>query len=415
MRDEGLDPHPSPLIPHPPSRDALRRLALKVVATLLPSVRPLNRSPRRLLLIRPDHLGDVLLASPAIGALREAAPEAHLTFLVGPWSEEVASRGARVDEILTCQFPGFARRPKRHILEPYQVLLREARRLRDRYDLAVILRPDHWWGALLAAVAGIPLRLGWDTPTTRPFLTDALPLPPATHAAHRNVILAGRAAGLVLGLPTLDPGGEPAGHRYQPIFRLTPEERAWAEFPQEANGPLVLLHPGSGSPLKNWPSGRWAEVADALAERGACVILTGGPDDLASPQAVAAAMRTKPLILAGATTLGQLGALAERCALALGTDNGPLHLAAALGAPTLRLYGPTDEALFGPWGPAVDHVVLTHQLPCRPCGNLLAPPCAAHKEPPCMLGIDTDRVITAAVKDLTARPPSRRRGGGRAG
>jgi ADP-heptose:LPS heptosyltransferase len=396
--------HPSSVIRHPSSRDAARRLALQLVARLLPSAPPLQGRPRRLLLIRPDHFGDVLLASPAIAALRQARPEAHISLLVGPWSLEVARRGAQVDEILTCEFPGFTRRPKRHPLEPYQLLLREARRRRGRYDLALILRPDHWWGALLAALAAIPLRLGWDTPTTRPFLSEALPPPPAAHAARLNLMLAERAAEVVAGARTERSPAATDGPRLDlpdhlaPIFRLTPEERAWAaELAERAGGPLILLHPGSGSQLKNWPADRWAAVVDALAERGACVVLTGGPDDPASPRAVAAAMRARPLVLAGATTLGQLGALAERCALALGTDNGPLHLAAALGAPTLRLYGPTDPAIFGPWGSAADHLVLTHQLPCRPCGNLIAPPCTAHQEPPCLLGIETERVAEAAL------------------
>src|SRR5207248_6676442 len=90
--------------------------------------------------------------------------------------------------------------------------------------------------------------------------------------------------------------------------------------------------PGSGSPLKNWPVDRWAAVADELGKRGAAVALTGGGDDLATPLAVAAAMRATPLMLAGETSPGQFGALAERSALVIGTDSGPLHLAAAVGA-----------------------------------------------------------------------------------
>ena len=109
-------------------------------------------------------------------------------------------------------------------------------------------------------------------------------------------------------------------------------------------------------------------------------------------------MAHEPLVLAGQTSLVQLGALAERCVLALGTDSGPLHLAAALGTPTVRLYGPTDPALFGPWGKPTDHVVLTSQLPCRPCGNLVAPPCGARCTPPCLTRIATGSVVEAALR-----------------
>ena len=117
-------------------------------------------------------------------------------------------------------------------------------------------------------------------------------------------------------------------------------------------------------------------------------------------------MQRPALLLAGKTTLGQLGALCKRATLVLGVDSGPLHLAAALGTPTLRLYGSTDEAIFGPLdhlgdsgalAPPPNHDVLTSPLACRPCGNLLAPPCGARFEPACLLGVATDRVVAAAL------------------
>jgi ADP-heptose:LPS heptosyltransferase len=403
-------------------RDRFRAAGLRLLARALPPARPAGGHPRRLLLIRPDHVGDVLLTSPAIAALRAALPQAHLTLMVGPWSEAVARRGAAVDRLLSCEFPGFTRRPRRGPLEPYRLLLGTAERLRGDYDLAVVLRPDHWWGALLARLAGVPLRLGYDTPNTRPFLTEALPLPCGKHAVRLNMALAERACEIATGRggvsPAATPRGEAAGGEIpplrlhdapKPVFRLTAEERGWAATTAEqATGPLVLLHPGSGSPLKSWPVDRWAALADELAWRGVAVALTGGADDLATPLAVAAAMRAAPLMLAGKTTLGQFGALAERSALVVGTDSGPLHLAAAVGAPTVRVYGPTDEAIFGPWGPPQKHVVLVNPLPCRPCGNLVAPPCAARAEPPCLLGVRANRVLEASLAQLTARLPSPR-------
>jgi heptosyltransferase-2/heptosyltransferase-3 len=381
-------------VPTAALRDRLRPLLLAGLARTLPPVRQLAGPPGRLLLIRPDHLGDVLLTNPAVQLLRTSLPAARLTYVVGPWSAEVARRGTEVDELLTCPFPGFTRQPKRDPGEPYRLLLREARRLHGQYDLAIVFRPDHWWGALLARLARIPIRLGYATPTTRPLLSEALPFPARTHTAELNLRLARRAVAITSdrSLP---------GVGALPVFRIKENERTWAsEIASRVGEPLVLLHPGSGSPLKNWPPARWAAVADALADQGARVVLTGGADDLAGPRAVAAAMRHEALVLAGRTTLGQLAALAERCRLAIGTDNGPLHLAAAVGAPTLRLYGPTDEAVFGPWGDPSHHAVLTTPLACRPCGNLVRPPCGARSEPPCLLGIRTEQVVEAALAML---------------
>ena len=381
-----------------PARARLRRLALRAVARLVPSPGPLQRPAREILLVRPDHLGDVLLTTPAVAALRRAAPNARLSLMVGPWSKLVAERGPLVDEILTCDFPGFTRSPAARPVQPYWLLLAEAARLRrSGYELAVLLRPDHWWGALLTAVAGIPVRLGYDTPLTRLFLTAALPMPAGAHAARLSLTLAARAAMLAGGRAEADDAAPTA------TFRLSPEERAWASSTVGAfDRPIVLLHPGSGSALKSWPADRWAQVADALVEDGAHLVVTGGADDLESPRAVAAAMRHTPLLLAGSTTLGQLAALAERCSLAIGSDNGPLHIAAALGVPTLRIYGPTDEAVFGPWGAPGQHVALSHPLLCRPCGNLIDPPCGARATPACLRGIDADTVARLASEHLAA-------------
>src|SRR5207253_843016 len=134
----------------------LRRTLLVALGRALSRPAPAGLPERpRLLLIRPDHLGDVLLAGPGIGCLRMALPDARLTELVGPWSHEAARRGPPVDAVLTWDFPGFTRRPKRSPPAPYWSLLRLAWRLRgERFDLALVLRPDHWWGALLALVLG---------------------------------------------------------------------------------------------------------------------------------------------------------------------------------------------------------------------------------------------------------------------
>src|SRR5437773_821554 len=99
--------------------DHPRALALRALSRALP--RPALPSRfHRLLILRPDHLGDLLLSWPAVAALRVALPDAQLALLVGPWGEEIARRGPRVDEIISCPFPGFARGPKRSPLAPYQ-------------------------------------------------------------------------------------------------------------------------------------------------------------------------------------------------------------------------------------------------------------------------------------------------------
>ncbi|HEY2593309.1 MAG TPA: glycosyltransferase family 9 protein, partial [Chloroflexota bacterium] len=129
------------------------------------------------MLLRPDHVGDVLLSAPALALLRASLPNARITYLVGPWSAAAARGGPPIEEVRSLAFPGFTRRSAASLVAPYLLLVRWAAALRrESYDVAVVLRGDHWWGALLALVAGIPIRVGGDTAETRPLLTHTQPL-----------------------------------------------------------------------------------------------------------------------------------------------------------------------------------------------------------------------------------------------
>ena len=239
---------PAPRFPGPiPSRTPARAPRQFVRLMLLRAVGRLyrkgaaSRAPRSLLLIRPDHLGDVLFLTPALHGLRRALPEARITLLVGPWSQGIVQGNPDLDAVITCPFPGFERRAKAHFGAPYGLLLAQARELHDRgYEAAVVLRFDHWWGAWLAAAAGIPRRIGYDIPETRPFLTHALPYTPGQHEVQQNATL--------LGTAIRRPG------RLRPAPRAIvsrAEDRAWAASWLEAAGVspaarLVAIHPGAG-------------------------------------------------------------------------------------------------------------------------------------------------------------------------
>lgn len=364
---------------------------LRAAARCYPRPRPSASAPRSLLLMRPDHLGDILFLTPALHALRTALPAARITLLVGPWSAPILERNPDVDILETCPYPGFERQPKAGPLAPYRLLLRQARALRSRgYDAAVILRFDHWWGAWLAAAAGIPRRIGYDRPETRPFLTEALPYCPNAHEVEQNAKL----------LATLAPGD---AWRLGPTrFFCSEEDRSWATAWLQDRGldlirPLVGIHPGAGAPVKQWPVTAWAAVADGLAAaHGAVIVLTGAAGERSLTQAVAAAMAHPVLDAAGETTLGRLAALLECCALVLGSDSGPLHLAVAVGTPTVHLYGPVAPSKFGPWGDSGRHIVLMTDWACAPCNRLDWRPAVLPRHG-CMGAITPEHVLRAAV------------------
>jgi ADP-heptose:LPS heptosyltransferase len=268
---------------------------------------------------------------------------------------------------------------------------------RHTYDLAVVLRPDHWWGALLALAAGIPTRVGFDLPETRPLLSHALPLDPRQHAAEQALALAADVADLF---------GRPVPRVPEaPAFCVRQEEHAAAarllarHGLTGAPGRLVGIQPSSGAALKSWPRAWWAALSDRLRAAGLEVALLGGPED-ASLLASIRTLQVAPAPALSGQPLGVSAAVYARCAVLVGLDGGGPHLAAAVGVPTVRLYGPASPAKYGPWPPRQDQrVLLARGLACVPCGHLEGPPCGARHLPACLLAHGVDEVFTA-VTDL---------------
>ena len=356
--------------------------------------------PPRILLARLDHLGDVLLTLPAATALRRALPAAEISVLAPAGVVEVARRCPDVDAthavpapVLTVPFEASGWR---------RVAEREGAALRGRFDLALLPRPDDPWTGPLVAAAGIPVRLGYDMPRTRPYLTAALPVPGGCHVVTFALQLAAMATRCL---------GAPGTVDTRALLRLvsTADDEAeasevLASVPYDQDAPVVL-HPGSGWPLKNWPPGRWGELAAALRQRyGVAPLVTGSAAEEELVRAVVAASGRRAVGLAGRLSLGGLIALLRRVRLLIATDGGPLHLAAAVGTPVVGLYGPADPVMYRPWCPPERRRVVRVQLPCSPCGTLLDPPCGAATEPACVTGITLDAVLTAADELLTASP-----------
>ncbi len=377
----------------------LRPVLLHLLAALgrwfLPAVRDVG-APRRLLVVKPDHLGDVLLSTPALRLLRQQHPDAHIVLLVGPWGAPLLAHNPDIDAVLTLPFPGFERAAvPRSLLRPYLLLLRYALLLRaGRFDAALLLRDDHWWGAALLLLAGIPVRVGYAVPECSPFLSHALAWRPEEHVTRQALALVGALKSTA--------GPLPSGEIAPPLrFEPAPADRAWAarwlaEQGMGADERLIILHPGTGGAAKLWLPERWAAVASRLLEQPALrLLLTGGPGEAALVQQVAQALEQPPLVLVGATSVGQLAALLQQAALVLGVDSGPLHLAVSQRTPSLHLFGPGDAGRFGPWGDSTRHVVLRAGLWCSPCGVFAACP-RATDPPECMQQLTVEQVLEAA-------------------
>jgi len=378
---------------------AFIRLAILTALSRLPTglgrTRQESTETQKILLIRPDHLGDVLFTTPALRLLRSTFPQASITYMVGEWSKEIVKNNPNIDEIITCPFPWFTRQPKRSPVAPYLLLLREARCLRTYdFDLAINLRFDFSWGAMLAYYAGIPQRVGFNIRECKPFLSRAIPYLPDRHEVEQNLLLVRECIGAEMG------NTAPDGTALE--FRTTPDDEAFAESRLASilcQRPIIAIHPGAGAAAKLWTSEGFAQVADTLAQRyGARIILTGSAAEQSLVQEVAGQMINSPLIITDAT-LSQLAAVFRRCDLAIGVDSGAMHLAVAMGTPSVHLYGPVSDSAFGPWGDKARHVVVKSDLPCIPCNRLDYEP-QELDEHLCVRAIPAEQVLAAAEKVL---------------
>ena len=215
---------------------------------------------------------------------------------------------------------------------------------RHQFDIAVILRFDHWWGAWLAAAAGIPRRFGYDIPEVAPFLTDPLPYDEQRHEVEQNWRLMHHAWSM--GTLSIIDAWSDAETMGDLIFSVPKEHGDWAEKWLNKQGisdeaPLIVIHPGAGAPVKLWRNEAWAELAQSLIDQHQCqIVLSGGPDEVTLCREIAARIKPEPPITAGQMTILQLAGLMSSATMALGPDTGPLKLAAAIGTPTVELYGP---------------------------------------------------------------------------
>jgi heptosyltransferase-2/heptosyltransferase-3 len=371
-----------------PLKHQARRTLLRLASHMpIPSGRRTHSN--RILLIRPDHLGDVLLTAPAIHALKSAKPHLEIHALVGPWSADVIANFPEIDLVLTLAFPGFSRAPKGSLRSPYQLALSTANRLRRiGYGSAIIMRPDHWWGALVAQLAGIPDRIGYDLPDVAPYLTQAIPLQ-QEHVVLQNTRLFDK------WMTTPNP------NKLVSNFTIHDNDRAYVNA--YLNGwdigkdkPIFCIHPGTGTAVKHWTEEGWAQVADILTEQlNAQVILTGSDKELALTRRIVDRMKQPAVIMAGDTGVTQLAAVFERAKVVLGPDSGPLHLATAVKTPTVTLFGPADPVEFGPWGAPEKHMILTSDIGCRPCRVIdwTGDDLSNH---PCVREITVARVLDAA-------------------
>lgn len=332
----------------------------------------------RLIVFAPNWLGDAVLALPAIAAVRRAAPEARLTVAARAPIAPLFGMVPGIDDVHVLE-----QRGRQSFSKPDE----GGNGARPHSPTAILL-PNSFQTALLAWRSGIPERWGYRTDWRGPLLTRAVAPPSAVHQVdyYQRLVAA-------LGFPS-----SPA----EPHLALSNElrqtgVRVLKDAGWDARAPLVALAPGAAyGGAKRWPARSFAELARSLAEDGVQSVLVGSRADLPVAReiedALGAGQAAATVLNLMGTDLPTLAAMLAACRAVVSNDSGAMHLAAAVGVRVVAVFGPTDERRTRPVGDA--HVVITHQVWCRPCMMRECP--IDHR---CMRRIAPDRV-TGALRRL---------------
>jgi heptosyltransferase-3 len=350
-----------------------------------------SKRVERILLIRLRNIGDVLLTVPTIRAFREAFPNSFIAALVNAGTEEMLTENPSLDEVLVFD-PRWKELPFGQRVKKEANLVREVRR--RRFDLAINLTEGDR-GAFLCLGSGARYKVGLLS-NDRSFwwkkkIYDYVVRTPnwRDHIVEQNLEFP-RSLGL-----------NPQDKRVEIFYDVGDKERIERLLREEGVGPqdlLVHIHPTSRWLFKCWRDEGMARVIDRLqGSAGVRTVLTSGPDkkELEKIDNILRYCQTKPINLAGKTSLKQLAALSQRCKFFIGVDTAAMHIAAAVGTPVIALFGPSGEFNWGPWGNG--HVVIKKDFECRPCGK---DGCQGSKKSRCLEEISEEEVLEAAFQFL---------------
>ena len=353
---------------------------------------------RRILALKLDHIGDFIAAFPAFRRLKQAFPGAELTVLCAGASLTLAPLEPAIDRVIRFDFyHEVSERGRRHLARRDLERL-EAELAPHRFDLAIDLRRQPDTRPILRHT-GARWLAGFDRNSTHGWLDIAVEWEGDQARTHKRAHVSESLLALIDAVTAACAedrrvlAAPPAPLRPPALDTLDPGRR------------LIAVHAGAGAENKQWPAANFAALIDLLTGAdGAAVAIIGGPGEAAIADAVLGAVRRKQHVvsLVGAVKLADLPGLLAGCALYIGNDSGPKHIAAAVGVPTLGIHsGSVDAVEWGPMGPAA--VAVRRDMSCSPCYLAFARDC--HRGLACLTGIRVGDVWRTARRLLALRPP----------
>jgi lipopolysaccharide heptosyltransferase II len=356
------------------------------------AIEPWQRA-RRLLCVRLDQLGDVLMTTPAIRALKESASGRRITLLTSSGGAAVARLVPEIDDVLIYDSPWMkAMAPRPTAAPDFEMIERLRASSFDAAAIFTVYSQNPLPTALFCYLAGIPLRLAHCRENPYQLLTNWVPETEPESGVRHEVR---RQLDLVetVGARTLDdrlslrPTGEAMHHVDAMLDRLG----------LSLGGRWAVMHPGASAPSRRYPPEGFAAAARRLVREERCrVVFTGGPGEMELVESIRDMMEVPSDSLAGRLDLSELAALIARAPVLIVNNTGPAHIAAAVGTPVVDLYALTNLQ-HTPWG--VASRVLYHDVPCKPCYRSVCP--MGHHD--CLRLVSPDAVFQAA-RDLLADP-----------
>ena len=322
-------------------------------------------------------VGDSVMTVPALRALRRVLPDAHITLAIRPGARGIFSEADFIDDVLVYDRKG-----------PLSVIRQIREWKRRKFDLAVLFQ-NAFEAALIPFLAGVPLRLGYATESRQALLTHPLALPDwrsSRHEVFYYLYVIAALEQMLFGTSSICEADPDASIQISENRKVEATDLLHAHGVRE-DAPVVAICPGSiNSRAKRWPAEAYASLADRLIDSNRQVLLIGSKDEADVSQDVTSRMRNRPVVLTGKTSLDQITAVLSAVDLIVTNDTGPAHIGAALGRPTIVIFGPTNPLTTRPFSPVAE--ILMHPPDCAPCMLRDCP--IDHR---CMTAITVDEVF----------------------
>ncbi|MDQ1638915.1 MAG: heptosyltransferase [Pyrinomonadaceae bacterium] len=345
-------------------------------------------SIKRIIVRGTNWVGDAMMTLPALRELRRLFPEAHITLATRSWAKGLFNDAEFVDELQIHDGRG---------VRPFFQQVRAWRK--GRFDLAVLLT-NSFESALVAALANIPVRIGYAADRRARLLTHPIDLPEWRSTKHEIFYYLKIIAGLewIFTRQQTFLDGQPDASLEVSEVRKDEARYLLRRQGVAEDRPIIALCPGSiNSRAKRWPAESFAVLADRCVDTlQAQILLVGSKEELEVSRQVADRMHNKPIVLTGQTDIAEVVAVLSITDLLITNDTGPAHIAAALGRPTLVIFGPTNPLTTRPFSPFAE--IIRHPPDCAPCMLRDCP--IDHR---CMTAITPDDVFARAREMLSGK------------